>query len=358
MEKAGIVKSLLEDIKSSEGEGFVCDENALFDAIENEDGKQSNLAIKLLSVFGGFLGSLAFFGFLAIAGIFDNDFGPLGIGIVSIVAALVLNKLSSSLILDTFGVCFYIVGIVCLAFGLVYLEIDENTVAFLIALVALATLFIVQNYIQSFIAMITMATCFLTLIIHNDAYLLMHLYLGFYTLTLVFWSLNEAKLITQDNKLAQLYDPVRIGLVFSLLFGLIAVGKRDLIPISHSHLWISSLFTMASILYLVPYIIKVVKMQDRKHQTMVYVLSVLTLLPSLFCPSISGAILILLLGFYINHKTTLVIGIVSLIYFVSQYYYDLHFTLLTKSIILISSGLVFIAFYLFTLKMLKKDEKS
>ena len=60
---------------------------------------------------------------------------------------------------------------------------------------------------------------------------------------------------------------------------------------------------------------------------------------------------------WVNYKTGLVIGIISFIYFISQYYYDLNFTLLTKSIILFSSGIVFILFYLFTNKKLNTNEK-
>ena len=45
------------------------------------------------------------------------------------------------------------------------------------------------------------------------------------------------------------------------------------------------------------------------------------------------------------------------IYFISQYYYDLNFTLLTKSILLFSSGVLFLLLYLFTHKNLTQNEK-
>jgi len=81
------------------------------------------------------------------------------------------------------------------------------------------------------------------------------------------------------------------------------------------------------------------------------------LVSTIFSPSISGAMIIVLLSFLVNYKTGLAIGIISLIYFISQYYYDLNFTLLTKSIILFSSGIVFLLFYLFTTKKLNSNEK-
>nr|WP_136468494.1 DUF4401 domain-containing protein [Allomuricauda onchidii] len=255
----------------------------------------------------------------------------------------------------------YITGLGCLTFGLLQLNLDESLVAVLVLLVALLGLFVSQNYLLSFIGTLTIACCLMALIFINDSYNLIHLYISFYALLLVFWCLNEAKFLVQNSFLMRLYNPIRIGLVFSLLFGLITIGIkgiRGLFEISEHYLWISSVVILAAIISLIPRILKVVGLQNPKQKNVVYLLSVLTLLPTLFCPSISVAVLIVLIGFYINHRAILVIGIAALVYFVSQYYYDLSFTLLTKSIILFSSGLVFIIFYLFTRKMPKEDEKG
>ncbi|MEX0362988.1 MAG: DUF4401 domain-containing protein, partial [Allomuricauda sp.] len=115
-----------------------------------------------------------------------------------------------------------------------------------------------------------------------------------------------------------------------------------------------SVVSFLAVLYLVKDLIKVVGVVSGNTKTLIYVLSVAVLLPAVMAPAISGAVLIILLSYKINYKTGLAIGIIALIYFVSQYYYDLNLTLLTKSIILFSSGMVFLLFYLFTLKMTKK----
>ncbi len=358
MEKLAQVKNLLEQIKSAQGDGFKYNENAIGEAFEKQESEKSTLSIKLLSAFGGFLAALAFSGFLGIIGIFDTGSGPLIVGVASIIIALVLNRFVDNLLIDTFSVSMYIIGFIGLTFGLLQLNLDESLVAVLVMLVALLGLFVSQNYLLSFIGTLTIACCSMALIFINDSYNLIHLYISFYALLLIFWCLNEAKFLVQNSFLMRLYNPIRIGLVFSLLFGLIVVGKRGLVEVSENYLWISSIVILAAIISLIPRILKVVGMRNPKQKGIVYLLSVVTLLPTLFCPSISGAILIVLLGFYINHKAILVIGIAALVYFVSQYYYDLSFTLLTKSIILITSGLVFIIFYLFTRKTLKEDEKD
>lgn len=159
------------------------------------------------------------------------------------------------------------------------------------------------------------------------------------------------------NKLSQLYPPIRIGLIFTLLFGLIAIGKRHLIPIDQHHIWLSSIVMILVTLYLIHTIIKINKVENTQSKVMIYSLSFAILLSTLFSPSISGAIILILLSFLVNYKTGLAIGIISIIYFTSQYYYDLNFTLLTKSILLFSSGMLFLLLYFITTKKMNSHEK-
>ena len=75
-------------------------------------------------------------------------------------------------------------------------------------------------------------------------------------------------------------------------------------------------------------------------------------------PAISVSFLLILLCFMVNYKTGFVIGILSLVYFIVQFYFDLSFSLLIKSEMLVASGLVFGAFYFFSNKKLATHEKN
>jgi len=357
MDKLKNIKEILESIHLLEGTQFECDENTILEEYKKQGENKSSLAIKILSIFGGIIATSAFLGFLAIAGLYNSEEGLLIFGIGFIITAIWLNREYDKLIIDTFSISIYVIGFTLLVFGLLEMDVDKNFIAVLIIMIALCSLFIIQNYILSFISVLTINASLLTLIISNDLYNLIHLYIAFNTILLTYCFLNEAKIITSNNKLSKLYNPIRIGLIFSLLFGLIIIGIKDLIPISQNYVWLSSVIMVFIILFLVKTITKITKIETLKNKLMIYSLSVLILIPTVFSPSISGAILIILLSFFVNYKTGLVIGIVSLIYFISQYYYDLNFTLLTKSIILFSSGIVFILFYLFTNKKLHTNEK-
>lgn len=356
MDKLTNRMALLDTIRLSEGANFECDEKAILNEYNLQKENKSR-SIKILSVFGGFLGMLSFLGFLALAGLYDSEFGLLLFGTGFIVAAIWLNKEYDKLIIDTFSISIYILGFILVAFGLLQLEVDENVIVLLISLIAICSLFITQNYILSFISILTVSCSFFTLIILNDLYDLIHLYIAVNSLILAYVFLNEAKIISASKKLCKLYNPIRIGLVFSLLLGLIAIGNKDLVPLSSNYSWLSSIVIIAVILYIVYSIIKINEIIATKSKLLIYFLSCLLFISTLFSPSISGAIVIILLSFLVNYKTGLVIGIISFIYFISQFYYDLNLTLLTKSIILVSSGIVFLMFYLFTTKKLHLNEK-
>lgn len=357
MDKLTNKKALLDSIRLLEGDKFEYDEKTILEEYSTQGENKSSLAIKILSIFGGFLATLAFLGFLAIAGLYNSELGLLIFGIGFIISAIWLNKLYDKLIIDTFSISIYVKGFALLALGLSEMKVDENIIAILIGLIALSSLIVTQNFILSFISVLAISGSFLFLIISNNSYDLIHLYVAINTLILTYLFLNEAKIISSNKKLSQLYNPFRIGIVISLLFGLISVGKRHLIPISQNYIWLSSIVLFLVTMYLVYTIIKINEINTVKSKAMIYTLSTLILVSTMFSPSISGAIVIILLSFLVNYKTGLAIGIISIIYFISQYYYDLNFTLLTKSIILFVSGIMFLLFYLFTTKNLSVNEK-
>lgn len=356
MEHMKQLEQIMDAIQAAEGDKFQYDEAAILSEYGAKKGKNSSVVIKILSIFGGLLATLAFVVFLFILGIYDSEWGMLLLGIALAAVAVVIDRTYNSFILDTFSVCFYVLGVILFALGLASLEVNEDFVALLVILMALGSLTITQNYVISFISIITIGAAMLFLIMSYNIPDAIHGYLLLYTVLLAFCFLNEAKLLTSSRKLAQLNGPLRIGLVFCLLFGLVAVGKNGLAPISGSYIWISSVASIGLILHLADKLLKRFGIVGQKKALML-VLCVFTLLPTLFAPAISGALLIVLLSFLINYKTGFAIGIIALIYFVIQYYYDLSLTLLTKSIILFSSGVVFLVFYFFFTQMTKTDEE-
>jgi len=351
------LKSTLDTNFHSEGEDFRFDEVAIENEYSKLNGDKSSIAIKILSVLGGFLATMAFLGFMMIAGLYDSKGGMVITGILSIGFAIWINVMFNKLIIDTLSVSTYAIGISLLAVGLSYMEVDENIISILFIVIAMITLAIMQNYILSFISILIINGGFLFLIINNDVYNLIHIYNAIITILLTYVFLNEGKLIIGNKLISKLYNPVRIGLIMSLLTGLVFVGKTGIFENHVYAIWASSIITIPVTLYVISIIAGIMGVAETRTKIIIYTACTLILLPTAFSPAVSGALLIILLSFLVNYKIGVSIGIIAFIYFISQYYYDLNFTLLTKSILMLSTGIIFLIFYFFTFKKLKPDEE-
>lgn len=350
------IKELLDCFQNTEDNPLQFDEEAIVSAYQKDNVNQS-LPIKILSVFGGILASLAFLGFLLIAGLHDSDIGLLVLGGILIVGSIWINKKYDKIIIDTVSVSSFILGFILLGFGFGQLKIDENIISIIFIFIAFGSLSILQNYILSFVSVLIINGSVLMLIIWNKGYDFIHIYVSLLALAMTYFFLKEASIITSSKALSKLYNPIRIGLIFSFLSGLVFLGKKGIVPLSTDYIWLTSVVIILVIVYVISLLFNVLNITKTRYKISIYIFTVLALLPTALSPAISGAILIILLSFLINHKTGLALGIISFIYFISQYYYDLNFTLLTKSILLFSTGVLFIVLYLFTYKKLTSNEK-
>jgi len=352
------IREEIELIRQSEGEGFVIDENALNLSLHRLNDEKSGLAIKVLSIAGGFLATLSFIGFLMVAGLDDSKLGLIFTGAIFITGAIWLNIRTERLIVDTSVISVFITGFCLLAFGISQYEVDDNLIPILFGIIAALSIRLSQKYILPFISVLIFTGSILSLIVINEAFDLIHLYIAVIIFLLTYLFLNEAKIITQTRRFSVLYNPVRTGLIFSLLAGLLFVGKKGLVHITPDFVWLSSIITIPAFIYLVSIVLDIFKIYKQKNRISIYVACLLVLIPTAFSPAISGSLLIILLCFFVNYKTGFATGIIAFIYFVGQYYYDLNFSLLTKSILLVVSGVLFLIFFLFTYKKLRINEKN
>lgn len=354
------IKQLLDHLQDSSEKDLKFNEAAIYTAFEKGNNHQS-LAIKILSIFGGILASLLFIGFLFITGIYDSELGLLLLGIPLIIFGAFITKVTDNILLDTLSISAYIIGFILVGAGLLQMKTDENLVCIILILIAASALFIVRSYLISFISVLIICGGFLFLMMSNNSFNLIHIYISLLALILTFIYLKEPKLMTFSKAFSQIYDSVRISLIFCFLAGLYLLGRNyrlaNIVEYSFEYFWISSVVIILAILYVISHLFEMLNIKKSEQKYGIYALSVLILLPTVFAPAISGAILIILLSFLVNYKTSLVIGIVVFIYFISQYYYDLHYTLLTKSIVLFCSGILFLGLYFLTHKKLSSDEK-
>ena len=351
------IQEKIDVLAKEEGTTFTCDQAALEQGYANLEHEQGSLAIKILSVFGGFLATSFFLSFVFASGLFDSDWGLITFGLIIIAFAVWLNTYTSKLIVDTISVCSYAAGFSMLAIGLSMVHVDENFIGLTCIILSMLTLIITQNYILSFIAILFINGSFLFLIAVNEAYSLIHVYNAALLLLLTYFFLHEEKVFKGSKIIAKLYNPLRIGLLVSAICGLVFVATKNIFEINIYYIWLSSLIIIPLNIYVISKIIKIIGVEQTNTKAAIYALSVLFLIPSVLSPAIAGALLLILLCFLTNYRTGFALSVVAFIYFVGQYYYDLNYTLLTKSIILFASGVVFLLFYLFLRSKLEAHEK-
>lgn len=350
------IRELVDYFQNNSHTPLQVDEEAMLSAYHSDYHKQS-LATKILSIFGGFLGCLAFIGFLLIAGLYDSEIGLVVLGGIFIIGSIAINKVYEKLVLDTVSISAYAIGHLLLALGSSQLKLDEQIIALIAMAIAGGTLALVQRYMLSFISVLLICGSILFLIIDNNGHDMIPIYVVALSLIMSYLYLNEAKIISYNTKLSKLYNPLRIGFIFSFLVGLFMLSKRGFFPISHEYIWISSVLITAVIIYFITKLLPIFGSIQIGFKIAIYILSALALLLTAQSPAISGSILLMLLSFQVQYKTGFIISIIAFIYFMGQYYYDLEFTLLTKSILLFATGILFLVLYLFTQKKLTSDEK-
>ena len=344
MKNENDITILLTEFQREEGDSFTCNEEAVRAEYEKKHTQATPLAIQVLSMLGGILGTLFFLGFLGVTGFYSSESAMMILGIGLIGASIGVNRFLDKPLLDTITVSFYVAGFCLLGFGI---GGSSTTICLVFIAIALVTLFIVQNFMLSFLSILIINGSIMLIMERNHFFDELYVYIAVLIAALNYLFFKEAKIITTNPNICRLYRPVRIALLFSLAGVLILTVIPHWIGQSY---WVllPSAASVAAILYLVSHIISLLNVENTTYKQIIYVFVLLLLLPTALFPPLSVSLMIILLCFRFNYKTGFVIGIISFIYFIGQYYYDLDLTLLVKSILMIVSGVLFLLFFLFT----------
>lgn len=354
MKKSEDIKGLIDLFQSGEQSTIQYDEKAILDEYQKGEGNQS-IAVKVLSILGGILASLAFLGFLYITGLYDNVIATGFVGFFIIAISILINRESYTIIIDTISISLYLIGLFLIGISCATLFQSEDFISMVCIGISLITLILVQNYILSFINILIINGSIVALMLNNKLPNLIHVYISILAVILTYIFLNESKLLKFNKSISKLYNPLRTSLMVTFI-ALIVVLKIDSMTIPSEHIWISSVIIIGSIIYLIGHLQTTMNFSKKTSKWWIYIIVAFTLTPTAIAPGIAGAILLLLLSFLVNYKTGLVVTILSFIYFISEFYYDLQFTLLTKAILLFLTGVLFLGLFWFTSKKLINEK--
>ncbi|TDO19543.1 DUF4401 domain-containing protein [Pedobacter duraquae] len=310
-----------------------------------ESVHKESLGIKLLSISGGILASMFFIGFLFMT-VFDSPKVMGFLGLFILAGTLVVDRTSTSRVLDGACIGATLAAITMIGAGLGNTTKSDNiTTLFLLGFAIIIPMFS-RGYMLNLIAVLLFNGCLFALITINKQFSLVHLLAPLLAAAYTYTSLYKFRIW-------------RIGFLISFIallgfLGIESFNKPGYVGFE----WLSSILIMVVAAFILNHIIRTLQIESQQSKVLIYAMTLLLMLLSAFAPAICGGLLILLLSFHTNHRFGLIIGFIALIYFVGQYYYNLHFSLLIKSAIMVATGVLFLTAWFIFKNTLKRYEQN
>lgn len=303
------------------------------------------IIVKVLSIFGG-ISTMGFVLFLyVLLNLHKSELTTAICGFVFVGSSILLSRYKLSLVFNSFGVTLFLSGLLWIILGLQMLNISDEAVFSILGLLGLVAWFFAGSYLMKTLAFISIGGA---LIAFNYTAFKIHLHVLIYTYaSLVFVAFFfESYFLRPSSKLNPLFYSFRSGSLFVLVYLLILLSLN----INHfgvEYKWISSIPFVLILVYLT---YKLSIKLALKSAIYPYVITGVICTAAFMAPYVLGGLTVLLLAFYVNYKTGLFLGIASVLYFVSRYYYELDLTLLEKSGVMFVTGIFFILIYFITKK--------
>jgi Domain of unknown function (DUF4401) len=350
------IEQLIHSLPAATAETLLIEDEAMMAADASMQKQNMSTTLKIVSVIGGFLATLAFIGFVFIAGLYDSKIGLVFFGLMLIAAAVLLHKIFQQIMIDTISISSFIFGCTLFSLGMSDLKVGDSTVAILLIVIGIVTLLLIENYLLSFLSLVLIAGAALWLVAETEEPNLFYVYQLVMVIAMYLVYTNEAWFITGNKRISALFDPLLPALMVALAGGFIVTTTESLFNTSPLLAPFPAVVCCILIMMLLQKILSEHQKLTTENYWKIYVAVAVVLAPTIMNPAIAGSLLMVLLSFSINYKTGIALGIVAFLYFISKYYYDLQFTLLTKSIILFSSGIFFLMIYLLVSKKLISNE--
>lgn len=290
--------------------------------------------IKILQGFGGWLGAIflvIFTGMLIEDYIRNDDTSYLIIGLILTVLTIFISfKEIKSYFLNQFILALFLTGQGLVLFWIMEtFEVNYTTVLILISFFQGLSYFFIKNYAAKFITSLFSITTF-SMLISSYGYSFTVLPLLFFTAFILLFKFIDNP-ISFSSTITLLISPFisfKLWMDFSNeIDGLILLNNSF-----YYYLLQSGILSVLLILLL----FKLFNFNLLKALCIGVIAGII----NFFIPGIVIAITIMFLGFYLSNRFLAGLGILSSLFYLSYYYYDLQVTLFSKSIILILTGII------------------
>ncbi len=339
-------------------------------------GEEVPVYLRILTLIGALIASGFFFLFLAISGILDED-GFLILGLVFVAAAyglLVAAKKSNPILQVFFITCsFTILAVGKILFVIGFVEMFGDLFSLRsrgeqrVALLGIGLATVLTYKLFSFVLDRFISSCFLFGSLIGAVIALPDLdgdvmpVVAAWVMTFFFLAyMICAGFLLLHEKVKKLYDPVAYALICTLLglavmqSGLMSEPKLE--PVLGFEIWLPNFIAGFGLLYLLSHAVGGFKKQ---MDSQAIVIAVGVILLALFTNA--GILLSIMLTVFerMNHRRLVsFIGWISLTGFLIYYYYQMDFSLETKSYVLLGSGILLLGIRLILNALVTRKEQN
>lgn len=314
--------------------------------------------VKVLLGFSGWLAALFLLGFLAMGFdiIFENRPVTLIMGSMMIGGAFLILRIPKNEFIEHLGLAGSLAGQALVVFAIFDFSNRSEEIAWLlVALLQVPLAAVMPSFVHRvFSSFVGVFAVSMALIILDLPYVVSGAVLF---LSALCW-LNEFRYPQHMEKIRAIGYGVVLALL--LLQGTALYGYRSMgwlfgryHPAALSWVWIGEILIGVVTLYVVWHVLQRYKQTISGRLSILAFLGALLLIAvSLEVQGITVGIVIMLLGFSASNRVLLGLGIVSLLFYISSYYYLLDATLLDKSRTLLIVGLTLLTLRLLMLRFL------
>lgn len=305
--------------------------------------------------------SLFFFVFLGL--VFGSAFTTEGVSLVlgaffSAISIVLqgspenMGKQKENIFQNQLAFVFGFVGRILFAFGMFILF--ESAEMVVIGAIVLEIFFFCfyPNSLMKTLSVLLIANGILFLLFEFHVSYLIH-FLIIFVAGAMLWHFEQESCWLHSKKYYLFFTPVKLALPLVLLNFTIFSFVAEF-PIQE---WfISTLGLLVLLVYYQFYLLKKYKITQVKTILLPPFATILIAIPTYNTPSILATLLIFLVAFHRGAQEILVISIVFMSISLSVYYYNMDTTLLIKSLILISTGAIFLGFRYFFFSNAQRQE--
>lgn len=315
--------------------------------------------VKIITIVGAWFGSLLFLGFLAFlmfAQLLNEESMIIvgGIFILSGIGMSFINK--RNYLLDSFCLSLSIIGQILFGIGIGAQTNEINAVCYAGLIVESLIFLFAQGYTQKFLSVLLIPACLLGIIWNSSLFEATQLLIGGLTVASVLIWTYELQIQIWLKKRHYFYVSTAYGVVLGLLTTSLLSIHNKFFEVNINHWYVSSLIAFLSLSFLLYKSFCMSLGISKMNFGIVIIITAILFFPTVQAPGILTSALIIILGFARSNRILLTMGIIFLAIFISAFYYSLQETLLTKSIMLMVTGILFLGIG-FAIGQLKKKVK-